>query len=186
MCRKLFHFIWAIWWFPRSNYFEAMKAGKLAIQPWLSCPYNKHTLVDLPSFVFTLHHFEEIYQFFWRYRVLSSKKVGRFFQIFVASWEYMNINRTMRRWWKQWNWHIYILNGALQCKMSDWVNLNQRPDHYTYQVSVYLPSISILIIILSILIFKYWYWYFLFQKRTEILILQYCFSNQYQYFSTYF
>ena len=26
----------------------------------------------------------------------------------------------------------------------------QRPDHYTYQVSVYLPSISILIIILSI------------------------------------
>ena len=31
----------------------------------------------------------------------------------------------------------------------------QRPDHYTYQVSVYLPSISILIIILSILIFKY-------------------------------
>ena len=34
-------------------------------------------------------------------------------------------------------------------------SLNQRPDHYTYQVSVYLPSISILIIILSILIFKY-------------------------------
>ena len=62
----------------------------------------------------------------------------------------------------------------------------QRPDHYTYQVSVYLPSISILIIILSILIFKYWYWYFLFQKRTEILILQYCFSHQYQYFSIYF
>ena len=31
----------------------------------------------------------------------------------------------------------------------------QRPDHYTYQVSVYLASISILIIILSILIFKY-------------------------------
>ena len=31
----------------------------------------------------------------------------------------------------------------------------QRPDHYTYQVSVYLPSISILIVILSILIFKY-------------------------------
>ena len=64
--------------------------------------------------------------------------------------------------------------------------LEQRPDHYTYQVSVYLPSISILIIILSILIFKYWYWYFLFQKRTEILILQYCFSHQYQYFSIYF
>ena len=29
-------------------YFEAMKAGKLAVRPWLSCPYNKHTLVDLP------------------------------------------------------------------------------------------------------------------------------------------
>ena len=28
-----------------------MKAGKLAIRPWLSCPYNKHTLVDLPSSV---------------------------------------------------------------------------------------------------------------------------------------
>ena len=65
-------------------------------------------------------------------------------------------------------------------------SINQRPDQYTYQVSVYLPSISILIIILSILIFKYWYWYFLFQKRTEILILQYCFSHQYQYFSIYF
>ena len=28
-----------------------MKAGKSAIWPWLSCPYNEHTLVDLPSFV---------------------------------------------------------------------------------------------------------------------------------------
>ena len=62
------------------------------------------------------------------------------------------------------------------------MQLKQRPDQYTYQVSVYLPSISILIIILSILIFKYWYWYFLFQKRTEILILQYYFYRQYQYF----
>ena len=30
MCRKLCHFIWGIWWFHRSKYFEAMKAGKLA------------------------------------------------------------------------------------------------------------------------------------------------------------
>jgi hypothetical protein len=29
-----------------------MKAGKLAIWPWLSCPYNKHKLVGLPSSVF--------------------------------------------------------------------------------------------------------------------------------------
>ena len=50
-------------------------------------------------------------------------------------------------------------------------SMYQRPDHYTCQVSVYLPSISILI--LNILILKYWY--FLFQKRTEILILQYYF-----------
>ena len=28
-----------------------MKAGKLAIWPWLSCPYNKNALVDLPSSV---------------------------------------------------------------------------------------------------------------------------------------
>ena len=28
-----------------------MKAGKLAIRPWLCCPYNEHTLVDLPSSV---------------------------------------------------------------------------------------------------------------------------------------
>ena len=33
------------------------------------------------------------------------------------------------------------------------------------------------------MIFKYWYWYFLFQKCTEILILQYSFYHQYQYFS---
>ena len=32
-----------------SQDFEVMKAGKLAIWPWMSCPYNKHTLVDLPS-----------------------------------------------------------------------------------------------------------------------------------------
>ena len=38
-----------IWWFHRSKYFEAMKAGKLAIRPWLSCQYNENTLVDLPS-----------------------------------------------------------------------------------------------------------------------------------------
>ena len=34
------------------------------------------------------------------------------------------------------------------------------------------------------MIFKYWY--FLFQKRTEILILQYYFYCQYQYFSIFF
>ena len=34
-----------------SKDFEAMKAGKLPIWPWLSCPYNEHTLVDLPSSV---------------------------------------------------------------------------------------------------------------------------------------
>ena len=28
-----------------------MKARKSAIQPWLSCPYNENTLVDLPSSV---------------------------------------------------------------------------------------------------------------------------------------
>ena len=28
-----------------------MKAGKSAIWPWLSCPYNEHTLMDLPSSV---------------------------------------------------------------------------------------------------------------------------------------
>ena len=37
--------------FHRSKDFEAMKAGKLAIWPWLSCQYNKNTLVDLPSSV---------------------------------------------------------------------------------------------------------------------------------------
>ena len=51
MCRKLCHFIWGIWWFHRSKDFEAMKAGKSAIRPWLSCQYNENTLVDLPSSV---------------------------------------------------------------------------------------------------------------------------------------
>ena len=41
MCHKLFHIIWGIWWFQRSKDFEAMNAGKLAIWPWLSCPYNE-------------------------------------------------------------------------------------------------------------------------------------------------
>ena len=35
----------------RSKDFEAMKTGKLAIRPWLSCPYNEITLVDLQSSV---------------------------------------------------------------------------------------------------------------------------------------
>ena len=51
MYHKLCHFIWCIWWFHRSKDFEAMKAGKSAIRPWLSCPYNEHTLMDLPSSV---------------------------------------------------------------------------------------------------------------------------------------
>ena len=51
MCRKLCYFIWGIWWFHRSKHFDAMKAGKSAIRPWLSCPYNKHMLVNLPSSV---------------------------------------------------------------------------------------------------------------------------------------
>ena len=51
MCRKLCHLIWGIWWFHRSKDFEAMKAGKMAIPPWLSCQYNENTLVNLPSSV---------------------------------------------------------------------------------------------------------------------------------------
>ena len=50
MCHKLCHFIWGAWWFHRSKDFEAMKAEK-TIRPWLSCPYNKNTLLDLSSFV---------------------------------------------------------------------------------------------------------------------------------------
>ena len=45
---KLCHFIR---WFHRSKDFEAMKAGRSAIWPWLSCPYDVHTLLDLPSSV---------------------------------------------------------------------------------------------------------------------------------------
>ena len=36
----------------RSKDFEAMKAGKLTIRPWLSCQYNENMLVDVPSSVF--------------------------------------------------------------------------------------------------------------------------------------
>ena len=44
---KSFHLRYMM--FHRSKDFEAKKAGKLAIQPWLRCQYNKNTLVDLPS-----------------------------------------------------------------------------------------------------------------------------------------
>ena len=37
-----------------------MKAGKLAIWPWLSCPYNEHTLVDLPSSVYGMEKIDQI------------------------------------------------------------------------------------------------------------------------------
>ena len=46
MCHKSFHFIRGICWLHSSKAFEAMKAGKLAIWPWLSCQYNKNMLVD--------------------------------------------------------------------------------------------------------------------------------------------
>ena len=84
------------------------------------------------------------------------------------------------------NWVFHSALNAANLKRQVSSDINQRPDQYTCQVSVYLPSISILILILSILIFKYWYWYFLFQKRTEILILQYYFYHQYQYFPIFF
>ena len=32
----------------RSKDFETMKAGKLAILPWLICQYNENMLMDLP------------------------------------------------------------------------------------------------------------------------------------------
>ena len=51
MGHKLFHFISGIWWFHRSKKFEAMKAGKSTIRPWLFCQYNENTLVDLLSSV---------------------------------------------------------------------------------------------------------------------------------------
>ena len=56
MCRKLCHLIWGIWWFHRSKDFEAMKAEKLAIRPWLSCPYSENTLMDLPASVAEMYH----------------------------------------------------------------------------------------------------------------------------------
>ena len=49
MCRILCHFIWGTWWFHRSTNFEAVKTGKLATPPCLSCQYNVNTLVDLLS-----------------------------------------------------------------------------------------------------------------------------------------
>ena len=48
MCHKALRLIWSIWGFYRSKGFEAMKAGKLAIQPWLSCRVTKNTLMDEP------------------------------------------------------------------------------------------------------------------------------------------
>ena len=37
-----------IWWFHSSKDFEAMKAGELAIWPWLSCQYTGNTLMGEP------------------------------------------------------------------------------------------------------------------------------------------
>ena len=51
MCHRLCNFIWGIWWFLRSKEFEAIKVEKSAIQPWMSCKYNKNMVVDLLSFV---------------------------------------------------------------------------------------------------------------------------------------
>ena len=50
VCRILCHLIWGIWRLHRLKYFEAMKAGKLAIWPWLSCRYTENTLMEEPWF----------------------------------------------------------------------------------------------------------------------------------------
>ena len=44
MCRKLCHFF-VVHIGHMSKIFEGMKAGKFAIWSWLSCLYNKNTLV---------------------------------------------------------------------------------------------------------------------------------------------
>ena len=51
MCHELQHLIWGIWQLHRSKDFEAMKAGKLAIRPWMSCQYTKNTLMDKPCHI---------------------------------------------------------------------------------------------------------------------------------------
>ena len=65
MCRKLCHFIWGIWWFHRSKYFEAMKVRKLAIWPWLVCQYNENTLMDLPSSIVNTLNWDVVIPILW-------------------------------------------------------------------------------------------------------------------------
>ena len=81
MRRKSCHFIWGIWWFHKSKDFEAVKAGKLAIRPWLVCQYNEHTLVDLPSSVgatnqdmllFVTLWYPSNWRFSWNFAILET------------------------------------------------------------------------------------------------------------------
>ena len=80
--------------------------------------------------------------------------------------------------------HFFFSRRFFQKIMSLCYMISVQEQFLTETWPVHLSSISILIIILSNLIFKYWY--FLFQKCTEILILQYYFYHQYQYFSILF
>ena len=48
--------------FYRSKDFEAMKAGKSAIQPWLSCQYTKNTLMDKPCPELNIHFIDSCIQ----------------------------------------------------------------------------------------------------------------------------
>ena len=75
MCRMTLDLIWGIRGFYRSKGFEAMKAGKLAILPWLSCLFTENILMDEPCtyYIYTI----------WLWNHTSHTKL--YFNEFVAN-----------------------------------------------------------------------------------------------------
>ena len=94
MCRKLCHFIRGLWWFHRSKYFEAMKAGKLAILPWLSCQYNENTLLDLPSSVYLFKSKQQLSTLRSKPSHLCHLFPGRVKYLQCTSWSLLKIHFT--------------------------------------------------------------------------------------------
>ena len=97
MCHKLCHFIWDIWWFHRSKDFEAMKAGKSAIQPRLSCQYSENMLMDLPSSVVfpNIHLGVKKFYCYLKYSFVQLCMPFKFFVKFHIFWEDHKILSTL-------------------------------------------------------------------------------------------
>ena len=99
-------------WFHRSKDFKAMKAGKLAIWPRLSCPYSEITIMDLPSSVVSKMSF--CYIFLQMTSLSMSSNFIYLISIYLTIyqhfiWKVHSHKSLSIRAWLTWKWNEHSL-----------------------------------------------------------------------------